>query len=67
MHSSKMRNICCSSRLLRVLSVAGVSAQWGVCPVGCLPRGVSAQGGVYLLGRVCLVCPEGVSPSGRNS
>ena len=65
MHSSRMRTVRCSSRLLEGVSAWGVSAQeGGVCPGGgcllrrgCLPgRGVSAQEGG--------VCPEGVSAQG---
>ena len=65
MHSSGMR----TARLLTISQYAlhgGVSAQgWGVCPGGCLPRGVSTQG-VSAHGRVCL----GVYPNmqwGRHS
>ena len=50
MHSSRMRKVRCSSRLL----AEGVVSGWGgVCPGGvwpgglwCLARGVSVQGGV---------------------
>ena len=52
----------------------GVSAQWGVCPRGCLPRGVSVRGsaggsaggclprGVCLPRGLCL--PRGCPPRG---
>ena len=57
MHSSRMRTVCCSGRLM-----IGVFSQGGVCichgriwPGGCPPRGVSAYGGV---------CPGGVYPRG---
>ena len=48
MHSSRMRTVCCSSRL------RGVSGR-GVFTRGCLAKGVSARGDV---------CPGGVSAQG---
>ena len=62
MHSSRIRIVRCSSRLLG-----------GVFPGGCLPGGVSAWGGVYVCsegslprgGGVC-VPGGGVCPCERN-
>ena len=45
-HSSRMRTVRCSGRLVGRGSAQGGGSAWG-----CLPRGVSAQGGL----------PEGVS------
>ena len=58
MHSSRMRTVRCSSRLLG----------GDVCPGGCLPRGVFVRGvsaqdvSAWSVqgGGVCLVCPGGV-------
>ena len=36
-------------------AAVAVCCGWGVCPGGCLPRGVSAQGSVSAQGCVCLL------------
>ena len=61
MHSSRMHTLRCSGHML----VEGGVCPGGVCPgvsaKGCLPRGISAQGGVWTRG-VCLW--SGVPPGG---
>ena len=60
MHSSRMRTVCCSGRLLGggVSAQVGVSTQGGVCLGGILCRGVSLRG--------CLARGKGVSCQGKG-